>query len=182
MFVALPLPAEAREKLAGVVAEFTTEPAPIRWVRTDGLHLTLKFLGEVPEQVTPGLIQALTPTATGTAALSVSTTEVGGFPTLSHARVVWVGLKAPPALELLAHRVERACAGLGFPLEERVFQPHVTLGRVEKGARLEHGMVKRLGEVRPELDFTLESLVLYSSHPGAGGSCYEPVASFPLAA
>ena len=182
MFVAMPLPAEARGKLADVVAGLANEPTPIRWVRTDGLHLTLKFLGEVAEQTTPSLIEALAPAANGTTALGVSTTEVGGFPTLLRARVVWVGLKAPPGLELLAHRVELACAGLGFPLEERVFQPHVTLGRVEKGARLEHGIVKRLGEVRPELDFALESLVLYSSHPGAGGARYEPVASFSLAA
>ena len=88
-------------------------------------------------------------------------------------------LAAP--LELLVHRVERACAGLGFPVEGRPFRPHVTLGRVREGRRLPEPAVRAIeGAELPAASFMAERVVLYESLPGPGGSRYEERATFPL--
>jgi 2'-5' RNA ligase len=112
--------------------------------------------------------------------LAVTANEVNGFPALERARVFWVGLDAPPALELLAHRVEQECEALGFPGEARVFHPHITLGRVKDGARLDRFSLKRLSAIRPSIPFLLDAMVLFVSRLGPGGAVHTPLANFPL--
>lgn len=112
--------------------------------------------------------------------LTVTANEVNGFPALERARVFWIGLDAPPALELLAHRVEQECEALGFPGEARVFHPHVTLGRVKDGARLDRFSLRRLAKLRPSIPFVLDAMVLFASRLGPGGAVHTPLANFPL--
>ncbi len=135
LFVALNLPAPVREALWAATARVRDLGGPVKWVRGDGLHLTLKFLGDVPDEREPELTAALTRAAAGARSLSLALGGFGVFPDFRRPRVVWVGIAAEPGLEILQHRVEQEFAPLGFATEGRPFRPHVTLGRAARDAR-----------------------------------------------
>ena len=180
LFAALPVSGAAREELAGVIERLSREAWPVRWARPEGLHLTVKFLGEVPPEREPSIAQALAGAVTGMTPLPLAAREFGGFPTLERARVLWCGYDAEPALELLVDRVERAFEALGFAVEGRPFRAHVTLGRVREGGRLPAAGVTELDALRPTADFTAEALVLYQSVSAPGGPRYTPRLTLPF--
>jgi 2'-5' RNA ligase len=138
LFVALNFPPNVRQALWQATAPLRDVGLPVKWVRADGIHLTLKFLGEVPEERDGELRGALGRAATGARALTLELAGAGGFgafPDVRRPRVVWAAVAPEPALELLQHHVEREFAPLGFPTEARAFHPHVTLGRAARDAR-----------------------------------------------
>jgi 2'-5' RNA ligase len=110
---------------------------PVKWVRPENIHLSLKFLGEVDEAREPELRAALKQASGAGAEARALTLQIEGFgvfPDYRRPNVLWAGVTPEPALELLQHRVELAFAPLGFPAEARAFRPHVTLGRARRGA------------------------------------------------
>ena len=181
LFVAIPVEGEVAEVLGGLLQRWQPIGWPVKWARPEGLHLTLKFLGSVESERYSGLLQGLAGAVRGTPALSFSLTELGAFPGLVRARILWAGLESEAALELMVHRIEQACAGLGFPLEGRPYRPHVTLGRVREGGRLPSRAIEQIEqEPVPRATFLANAVVLYQSLTGAGGSRYEVRATFPL--
>ena len=124
-------------------------PAPrgsVRWVRPEGIHLTLKFLGDVPADQIGEITQALQKGCEGFAPFSLSCGGLGCFPDLKRPRVVWVGIQEETGtLAQLQKAIEEHVAPLGYPTEKRKFSPHLTLGRVQK--RVGSGDLRRLGEL-----------------------------------
>jgi len=180
LFAALPVPGDARAALERLTGGLRDAEWPVRWVRGEGLHLTLKFYGEVAPSLERPLAEALRGAAGGTPPLDLCATQVDCFPNARRARVIVATLEAPAALELLQDGIERAGAALGFEPEGRAFRPHVTLGRVRQGGRLPAGAEARLQALKPDIAFLAEEVVLYESTPAAGGSRYEPRAVVPL--
>lgn len=135
LFLAINLPDAVRSAVWDAAAPLRTQSWPIRWVEPDGLHLTLKFLGEVAADRESRIAQQLDEIVAGAKPFPMEVGGFGAFPTPARPRVLWVGCEAAPPLELLQHRVEREMDALGFPLEGRPFHPHVTIGRVRKDAR-----------------------------------------------
>ena len=135
------------------------------------LHLTLKFFGEVASDRLDVIGEALRFAADGAEALSLRLGELGAFPSRSRPRILWVGVKGPPALELLQDRIERGSEAIGFPPEGAPFQPHVTLGRVREGQRLPAGGLEdyadgsRAGAFRSGQELVLYESVLTTSGP-----------------
>lgn len=118
----------------------------VRWVRPEGIHLTLKFLGDVPASRIEGITQALQKSCRGVAPFSLSCSELGCFPNLKHPNVVWVGVQEETGtLAQLQKAIEENLASLGYPAEKRQFSPHLTLGRVQK--RVSASDLRRLGEL-----------------------------------
>jgi 2'-5' RNA ligase len=134
LFVAVNLPPDVRVGMWAAAEPARRGSAPVRWVAADGIHVTLKFLGEVADERMEELRQALVRAAAGIRSFTLTLTPGGVFPAPSRPRVFWAGLDADPQLELLQHGVEREFAPLGFPTEARAFHPHVTLGRAERDA------------------------------------------------
>jgi 2'-5' RNA ligase len=136
-FIAIGLPEDLRAELAARQEEFRSalsssrgRDSGARWALPEGIHLTLKFLGEISDakasQVATGLVSL--------GAFPGFTVEVRGFgffPDSRRPRVFWAGVLAPPALAALAGRIETAMANLGFPPEGRSFSPHLTLARLK---------------------------------------------------
>jgi len=181
LFAGIPVAEPAHGALGGLLEGWRSTDWPVKWVRQDALHLTLKFLGSVETERVATIRDALAAAVQGTPALSFALTEVGAFPTVSRARILIAGLESEAPLELLVHRIERACADLGFPVEGRPFRPHVTLGRVREGRRLPEPAVRAIGGAElPAASFMADRVVLYESLPGPGGSKYEERATFPL--
>jgi len=114
------------------------EKLPVKWVRPENIHLSLKFLGDVDDAREPELHAALKQAAGSRMEARPITLQIeafGVFPDYHRPRVLWAGVAHDPALELLQHGVEQAFAPLGFPTEARPFRPHVTLGRASREAR-----------------------------------------------
>jgi RNA 2',3'-cyclic 3'-phosphodiesterase len=182
-FIAIDLPGAIRAALAAEQGRLRAACGPgraIRWTRPEGLHLTLKFLGEVAVERLPEVTAALE----SLGAFEPFEVEVGGFgffPSARRPRVFWVGLDAPPALAGLAARVEAAMASVGFAPEGRPFRPHLTLARFEDQesqpaleTALENGAARRFGR------FPVDTFFLFESKLKPGGAEHSKRARFPV--
>ncbi|HXV85372.1 MAG TPA: RNA 2',3'-cyclic phosphodiesterase [Gemmatimonadales bacterium] len=134
LFIAVNLPSEVRRALWDAVEPARRPDPPVRWVQPDGLHLTLKFLGDVDAGRDPDIRAGLQAATHLARPFTVHLTGFGVFPNASRPRVFWAGCEPVPALEVLQHRVEQEMDRLGFPLEGRPFRPHLTVGRARDGA------------------------------------------------
>ncbi len=135
-FIAIDLTPEIRQRLDQVSGQLKQrlENVPVRWVPASNIHLTLKFLGDVSINNLEMLKKILQTEVEGHHPFEISVGNLGAFPTPRHARVVWVGVEAPPDLLSVQHGIEAATARLGYAREERPFSPHLTLGRVSRNA------------------------------------------------
>lgn len=137
LFVATTLPASILENLAAIQQRLRADipHGVVRWVDPRGIHLTLKFLGDVPASQQPELERALNDAVGDREPFELVLSELGCFPNVRRPRVVWVGLAgALQELRGLRDDVERTIAPLGYPTEDRPFSPHLTLGRVRREA------------------------------------------------
>ena len=135
LFVAVNLPREERDRLYAETRVLREAGLPVRWVAAESLHITLKFLGEVPEQRAGAVQAAVEEAATRHAPFTLSLGGIGAFRNLRRPRVVWLGIHGAPELLALQADVESALEPLGFVKEQRPFSPHLTLGRAEDRAR-----------------------------------------------
>lgn len=143
LFIALALPAPVRAELAATVESLRSTAHPVRWADPAGFHLTLQFLDEVGEEQVASLVAALR--AMPALPLQLGLGRLVAFPNRRQPRVLWVGVGDETAALAELHRsVLAATARLGFPVEQRGFSPHLTLGRVRQGARPEQ--LRTLGD------------------------------------
>jgi len=190
LFVALNLPEAVRQALWAAVAPLRDLSLPLRWVRPDGIHLTLKFLGDTPDDRAPHLRHALgravgaDGSARAARPLVVAVGGFGAFPDVRRPRVVWAGVTGDAGLELLQHRVERELAPLGFPTEARPFRPHVTLARATRDAGAAAFARAGLEAVLERLEFAetalIETLDLMRSELRRDGAVYHVLHREPL--
>lgn len=185
LFVALELPAEVRERLGELQRELRRQGlGHLRWVRPEGIHLTLKFLGETPVSRLAAIADALKEAVKGVPPLELGLGPAGAFGDRRGPRVLWVGLEGDLAsLQELQRRVELAMVGLGFPREERPFAPHLTLARVppEAVAR-SRGQIERalVALPVPRCLLVLREVSLMRSQLQPGGAVYTRLEAFPL--
>ena len=143
LFVAVPLPPPALETAAGLLRAVRPLEWPVRWVRDDGLHLTLKFFGEVTSDRVEAIEEMVQFATAGMAPMELSLSGAGAFPSARRPRVLRLEISAGPDLELLQDRLERGGEQIGFAPEGRPFRPHITLGRVKEGQRLPEGAIRQ---------------------------------------
>ncbi len=135
-FIACDLDKSLKEKLEELICRLRRRGGDIRWVKPEGMHLTLKFLGEIGEETAVKVKNALGVLASRHKPFRLNFQGTGTFPPGHKARVLWVGIKESPDLKALQEDLEREMEGLGFPSEERGFHPHLTLGRVKSSLGL----------------------------------------------
>jgi 2'-5' RNA ligase len=128
-FIAIPAP--STRPLEAILKLLSSWQPALRPVAPDKLHLTLKFLGETEESQIPKLTEILLEAAASERQQSVTYRGLGTFPRIERPTVVWTGLAEPTPWVRVADLLARRCEELGFPREERPFQPHVTLARVK---------------------------------------------------
>ena len=173
LFAAVPVSEPARDQILKLLGRLREAGWPVRWVHDEGLHMTLKFFGEVAPERLDVIAEALRFAAHGADDLALELGELGAFPSRNRPRVLWVGVQAPAALELLQDRIERGCEAIGFPPEGAPFQPHITLGRVREGQRLPPGGLEDHADGFERVSFVAQQLVLYESLLTTGGLRYE---------
>lgn len=188
LFSALELPIELRAQLDDVLMRFreSTPRRSVRWVRSQNIHVTLRFYGDVGADLVPELETGLARAAQIAEPIALTVQGLGVFPNPARPQVIWVGLRGDPdPLLRLAAAVEREATALGFPPEAREYTPHLTLGRVRPQLSVEHhhrvlkfleqADVQALGEFRPE------HMSLMASELRPGGSVDKRLFSTPLA-
>ena len=131
VFVALRLPAAVAERMAAVGRDLERKLADVKWVETENLHFTLRFFGELDPGAVERVVLAVTAVTAATTAFTLRLDGLGTFPPRGRPRVLWAGVGAGRAeLEALASRLEERFVEHGLGRADRVFAPHLTLGRV----------------------------------------------------
>lgn len=188
LFVALPLSDVWRIAVGELLGRLRSrdEGSEVRWVKPEGVHLTLRFLGEVDDARLDALGEALDKAVSGHEAPHLAPGALGAFPNLSRPRVVWVGLEeSGQRLAPLQVAVEKAVRRLGWPREKRAFRPHLTLGRVRDPRRgISEQLVQALGResiaALPASEH--RHVVLMQSHLSRHGARYEALRTWQLLA
>lgn len=186
LFVAVPLPPDAVTEVAALVERVRAPGVPgggrdARWVRMEGLHLTLRFLGPTLEERVPSVHEAVRSADVG-AAFEVELDGAGAFPSPVRPRTLWLGIvDGIDGLEGLAGRIDEALVAGGWPPADRPFRPHLTLARSD-GIPAGAGFAARLMEDASglHLRFRVERVGLFESLTGGGPARYEPLEVIPL--
>ena len=184
-FIAIELSPDILNQIGGLQARLKREVPSglVRWARPEGIHLTLKFLGDIPTEQVEAIAEAMREACAPHAPFALAVEGMGCFPNPSRPRVIWVGIDEPGgALARLQRDVERAVRPLGFPPEGRPFRPHLTLGRVKGRDR---GAIQTLGETVCRTSFgagqmDVASVHLIRSDLLPGGAVHTELASAPL--
>lgn len=180
LFVALDLPDEVREAVRELIAALKPLGKSARWVRPEGMHITLKFIGHVEAEKLGVIREALGSVHSG-AAVGMRFRGVGFFPNERSPRVAWCGIEASKNLGQIAADIEHALEPLGIQREQREFAPHLTLARFESPAAARK-LADRAKEMEKlEFGATRETeFHLYESVLKRSGAEYKKIASFPF--
>lgn len=183
IFCAVELPKEVRAQVSEHVERLRRDVphADARWERTEKLHITLKFIGEMEQPRVELLARAAARAAAAVAPFHLAVKGTGAFPPRGLARVLWLGLEdASGRLAALQRLLEDEAAREGFPREPRAFHPHLTIARLRTPAS-----ARTLVELHRKTEFETEAfnvtqLVVMRSELGRGGSRYTPLSSHQL--
>jgi len=154
VFIAIDLPAEVKSELAGLEAQLKkNSPAVVKWVDPNGIHITLKFLGETSDAGIDELLQAIQEAVQGVSPFQLEVRELGSFTASDRTQTIWVGVKgALDTLNQLQKNIEANTELLGYKREKRPYSPHLTLGRVRDIACPSESL--RLGKLLSETTFS----------------------------
>jgi 2'-5' RNA ligase len=185
-FVAIELPLELRAELSALEERLKAgRHSFVKWVDPESIHLTLKFLGNVPADDIPQVVEAITRAAKSTPPFSLQMGNTGAFPNWQRPQVLWVGIAGDTGRLAALHReLEGALSPLGYPPESRPFSAHLTLGRLRDRATPEDK--RRLGQwaqsVRFEsrLTFEVDGVRLMKSQLTPAGPVYSQLACVDL--
>jgi len=181
-FVALDLPESVQLHLEAGFRDCRSSITGAKWVNPNGIHLTLKFLGDVPLTKIPSISDALEEAFVGVRPIETRLSGVGAFPTLERARVLWVGLQDETrALEQLFLRTEKSLSTLGFPREKRAFKAHLTIARIKSGLPIkEMGEFLKKSTIMTGLSFVLDQGTFYQSVLKPQGAEYVSIRQLQL--
>jgi|Deesub1362A_J573_1020465.scaffolds.fasta_scaffold45310_1 2'-5' RNA ligase len=143
-FIAIDVDKEVKDALSELIEKLKRQRANVRWVRGEGIHLTLRFLGEIDEKRVDRIKEAIERSVKGKRCFYMNLKGTGVFPSFSRPRVLWVAVEDSPQLKEIYENLQTELEKLGFEKEKRNFHPHITLGRV-KSTR---GIEGLLGELR----------------------------------
>lgn len=171
-FIAIELDPEIKRSLSELVGRLKKAgPEGTSWVRESGMHLTLKFLGEIDDAQAASVCRVMDEAVLLGRRFPLQLRGTGTFPNARFPRVLWVGTAPSAELDALAARLEDGLAALGFECETRSFHPHLTLGRVRSASKV-RDVVTEL-DLQKNADFgtmTAMKITLFRSVLGPSGA------------
>ncbi len=181
-FVAIELPQSLKQQIDDYSRALHPLCPNTRWVNSNALHITLKFLGEQPVDLIERVKQNLTHVQDAFQPFSLTIAHFGAFPGKRNPRVLWLGVHSEPLEPLLElfQFIENDLHGLGFPKEKRRFSPHLTLARVKKPGRFD--ALWQFVHTHPfqPFQFKVQHIVLMQSFLKPQGAVYKPLAKYTL--
>ncbi|MCB0256626.1 MAG: RNA 2',3'-cyclic phosphodiesterase [Anaerolineae bacterium] len=187
LFIAIDLTSELRDAISVVQDDLRRllPPKTVRWTNPEGIHLTLKFLGDTPVERVDAIAQAMAAAAASFTPFEFTVAGFGCFPNVRRANVLWVGVPdVPKPLAGLQRATDLQLTRLGFDKETRPFSPHLTLGRVNK--KISSNDRARLAGVLGQTKVgtlgivPVEEVILFQSNLQPGGAVYTALARIPL--
>jgi 2'-5' RNA ligase len=182
-FLAIPVLPPAREQVESLFELLSNEVEGVRWAPMDTVHITLHFFGSVSEDRAARAVQHLQPVFAAQAPMHLNLSGLGAFPSEARPRVLWWGVGGDTdALRDLDHSCATALAAAGFPVEQRPFRPHCTLGRPHlPWPQTAHQRWRELAARPPSTAvFNADVAVLYESVTGRCGARHHPRVRLPL--
>ena len=197
LFVAVPLPAEAMRAVAALVegvraadgaalvgpSGATGRGHDVRWVRLDGLHVTLRFLGPTVDPGHEEVGRAVEEIAATASPFDIRLAGAGAFPDPSRPRALWLGIAdGAPELATLARALNTALVDRGWSPDDRPFRPHLTVARsdgVRAGPRIARALIAASAGL--SIGWQARSVVLFESLTGGGPARYVPLRDAPFA-
>jgi RNA 2',3'-cyclic 3'-phosphodiesterase len=177
-FIAMPIPRPYQQECQVLVEDLQRHALPVKWVASGNFHVTLKFIGEIGEDLIPPIVEQVELTLTGVSPFILSLEKTGAFPLRGNPRVIWVGIRERGnRLGVVARQLNRRLETLGIPAESRGFSPHLTLGRARAGGTIDRELIMRDFATKV---FTVPEIILYESRLTAAGPIYKPLKIFPL--
>ena len=181
LFTGIDLPEQVRERLERLLMHLRPA-AHLKWSPVYNLHVTLKFIGEWPQEKLPQLEEALR-SLPRRSQIPIEVKGLGWFPNAHHPRVFWAAVHGGEPLAALAHDTDQALGPLGIAREDRAFTAHLTLARIKEAVPLQalRSAIDHLDSVEFG-NFLADRFYLFRSQPGAAGSIYTKVSEYPFRA
>jgi 2'-5' RNA ligase len=168
LFIGVPLELKAQEKLAALYKNFNE----IKTVKTEYLHVTMQFLGEMDEEFLEPVKTAIDKACDGFKVFEISNTRISAFPNLRKAKAVWVNVdKGSGPVKKLFRNIEKSIEGIKYERENRAFIPHVTIGRSKQGVDISAQAAKMKFEIISKVC----RVVLYKSDLEPAGPVYTKI-------
>ncbi len=180
LFIALPLPKDIKEKLAGVQQLLEPISEGVKWVEEDNLHITLKFLGETPERMMDEVIDEFDRICENIEPFELQIKDLGQFPKDGDPKILWAGLqKVPPVVYRLSDEFNTGYLSMGFDNSGKKFAPHISLARTK--SKLHEELIPSYYDIQLEASvFKVDKIVLYESTHKRGALKYTPVKEYLL--
>jgi RNA 2',3'-cyclic 3'-phosphodiesterase len=183
-FLAIDLPSSLHEAIGKKQKELKSSLPGINWVKSENLHITLKFLGDTPESQIDDLRKVVEQAVKGTSPFVMTLRGFGAFPDKRAPRTLWTGIDCEEnVLENLATQVEAVVIPLGFPEEGKPFRPHLTLARIKKDYRELGKVIEKSGVLADPFIFgrlLVEQVTLFKSDLRPTGSVYTKLWAVPF--
>ena len=187
LFIAVPIPDAAIDACRTLIDEVRsrTDPRGARWVRMDGLHVTLRFLGPTAPARIGSIEAAMHASAAGHGRFDIDLAGAGAFPEGRRPRALWLGIaRGAEELASLVRDLDGPLAALGWPADSRPFRPHLTVARTDAvhgtgGAAVAGALTAAASGWN--VSFRASSVCLFRSHLGTGAARYERIAQVELA-
>ena len=181
-FIAIELSPPLRHHIEKIQNELKSATTDVRWVRSEGIHLTLKFLGAIDEERVAEIGDTLEECLADTTIFALSVGSLGAFPNREHPKVIWLGIEDERGvLQQVQQTIDRKLTRLGFTAEKRAFSPHLTLGRIKspKGKRTVSQRLATMGECAC-VTFDVTEIFLFKSDLKPSGAVHTKLKSFAL--
>ncbi len=178
LFIAVEIPQPIRDDLGRLQASLQALLPDLRWSKPEGIHLTLRFLGETSQDRLIALCDHLAPGAPF-ASFRCGPDHLGVFSSRGRPRVLFVALSGTEPLAKVASWIDARAEAGGFVRESRPYSPHLTLGRFAESAR-RIPVLPELPAALAGASIPVERFVLFRSILGPQGALHEPLADFPL--
>ena len=178
-FLAIPLSEDLRPRAEELQKELSPSLPDVRWVRPESLHLTLRFLPDLPEETVEKIGQIMLSVGTLLPPFRIDVTILGTFPGPTQARILWLGIDGGAALGELFHALDERLATIGLPRETRPFTPHLTLGRWRQPGAIPQDLWQRRAALTLG-DFRADRMILFESRLAASGAIHLPLRVAPL--
>jgi len=181
-FIAISLSSSVLAGIEKTVRTLHTHFWDVRWVEPKNMHVTLKFLGDIPLNDLPPLIHTVTQCTCNTDSFDLTFRGLGAFPNMESPKTIWIGIReGSKELSQLAESIDRGLWSLGFPKEARRFSPHLTIGRIKKSVQ-ESPLMSLLDEEQDNLfgSCSVSEVQIFSSELTRRGAIYDELAAIPL--
>jgi len=184
IFCALDILADVRQRMREHINSLIRTNPEVRasWTNPDNIHLTIKFLGNIAVDRIPATSEAAAEASNELRSFTLEISSSGVFPTRSHAKVLWIGVNdASGKLSQLQQRLEIECEKRGFPKEDRVFKPHLTIARLRGGHDTRPAVDAHLATEFPAQTVRVNELIVFRSELSGHGSKYTALSKHALA-